>query len=221
MGNPVMSDINTAADAAQADATAAQEDIDALVEASPFVVDEYTNPAAADAAGLKAATATSTDPVQILAAGLLAPGKAALLDCSRQVVFTTDGLTPSDAPATADIVGTDWSDAAQTETVTLAQTATTATSAKFWKTIVSVDYPAADGTDATIAIGFGAALGLKHKAKTRSAIVNVMKEIAAGSVVTNGVFATATAAPPFGSYAPNSAADGSRDYAVTYEQDLA
>lgn len=107
------------------------------------------------AAGLKAATATVASPVILTSADLLDAGEALLATYPRRLVFTTAGATASDAPATAAIVGTDYADAAQTETVTLAQTATTASSTKAWKTITTITYPAADGTGATIAIGYG------------------------------------------------------------------
>jgi hypothetical protein len=69
-----------------------------------------------------------------------------------------------------------------------------------------------------VAIGFGAVFGLSATIKSRAGRLAVIQEVAAGSVVTNGVFASSSASPPHGSYAPNSAPDGSKDYAVTYEQ---
>jgi hypothetical protein len=104
--------------------------------------------------------------------------------------------------------------------VTLAQTATIAAGVKAFKTIVSIAYAAGDGTGATIAIGYGAVFGLAKKAKVRAGAVAVVKEYVAGAIVTNGVFATPTTSPPYGSYAPNTAPDGANDYAVRYERDL-
>jgi hypothetical protein len=49
----------------------------------------------------------------------------------------------------------------------------------------------------------------------------VTREIAAGSFVTNGTFALPSAALPNGSYTPNTAANGTNDYAIAYELDLA
>jgi hypothetical protein len=187
----------------------------------PLVWAEWTDPVAADAAGLKAATATVASPVTVLAAALLAPGKAALLAYPRNVTFTTAGVTPSDAPATATITGTDVDDAVLVETVNLAQTATIAAGVKAFKTIVSIAYPAADGTGATVAIGFGAVFGLPTMPEVRAGAVVVNKEIANGAIVTNGVFVVPATSPPYGTYAPNSAPDGSKDYAVQYEQDNA
>lgn len=110
---------------------------------------------AASTTGLKAATATVGDEVVLTEADLLEAGLALLATYPRRLSFTTAGSTAADAPASADIVGTDYADAAQTETVTIGQTATTVFSTKAWKTITSITYPAADGTDATVAIGYG------------------------------------------------------------------
>jgi hypothetical protein len=126
-----------------------------------FDVDYTAHIAAAptnSAAGLKAATTVSTSPVTLTASDLLDAGEAALLAYPRKIVFTTAGGTASDAPATALITGTDYTGAAQTETVNLAQTATTATSTKWFKTITSIEYAVGDGTDATIAIGYAASV---------------------------------------------------------------
>lgn len=186
----------------------------------PLYWAEYTNPAAADAAGLKAATATTVAPQTILAAALIAGGKTALATYPRNVTFTTAGGTAADAPATATITGTDIDDAALTEVVNIAQTATIASGVKAFKTITSIVYSAADGTDATVAIGFGAVFGLPKKAKVRGGIVAVVQEIANGALATNGTFVIPATGLPYGTYAPNSAPDGSKDYAVLYERDL-
>lgn len=191
------------------------------LEGAALWTNEYTDPVAADAAGLEAATATTVAPRTVLAAGLIAGGKTALLTYPRNVTFTTAGATASDAPATALITGTDIDNAVLTETVTIAQTATVANGVKAFKTIVSVAYAAAEGTGATVSIGFGAVFGLSKTILSRAGRLAVVQEISAGSVVTNGTFASATTSPPHGSYAPNSAPDGSKDYSVTYERNLA
>lgn len=186
---------------------------------SPIYVDEFTNPAAASATALRAATASVT--TERTTTSFSAGGVTALADAPRQIVFTTAGTTPADAPASATITGVDVNGDAISETVTLAQTATTATSAKFFASITSIVEAAGDGTGATIAIGIGAALGLRRKAKARAGALMVTREIAAGSFVTNGTFALPSAALPNGSYTPNTAANGTNDYAIAYELDLA
>lgn len=186
---------------------------------SPIYVDEFTNPIAASATALRAATASVT--TERTTTSFTQAGVDALADTPRQLVFTTAGSTPADAPASATITGTDANGDAQTETVTLAQTASTANSTKFWSSITSIVEAAGDGTGATIAIGIGSVLGLRRKAKIRAGAVVVACEIAAGTRVTTGTFTIPTTHPPNGSYAPSSAANGTNDYAVAYELDLA
>lgn len=190
----------------------------ALNNRNPIYVAEFTNAAAASATALRAATATVT--TARTTTSFSAGGVAALAAYPRQIVFTTAGSTASDAPATATITGTDVDGNALTETVTLAQTATTATSTKCFATITSIVEAAGDGTGATIAIGIGTALGLPKKAKSRAGAVMVLREVSAGSFVTNGTYTSAASAPPYGAYTPNTAADGSNDYALVYELDL-
>lgn len=193
-------------------------DVATLGANAPFVVQEWTNPAAPAANALLAAAAVSTSVVVVPAATLEAAGKAALLAFPRNVTFTTAGNTPSDAPATATIVGTDIDDAALTEVVNVAQTATIAEGVKAFKTITTITYTVGQGTDATVAIGIGKKFGLSSSIKERAGLVNVLKEIANGAVVTNGTFANATTSPPHGSYSPSADPDASKDYAVTFEQ---
>lgn len=102
---------------------------------------------------LKAATATVASPVQVLEAGLLAAGRDALLSRARPLRFTTAGGTPAHAPANVVIVGTDEDGETIGETLALAQTATYADTTLSYATVTSLDYPAADGTSATVAVG--------------------------------------------------------------------
>lgn len=104
-------------------------------------------------AGLKAATATSASPVTLTASGLLTAGKAAILDNPRRVSFTTGGVTPANAPATATVTGTLYG-APVVEIVVLSQTAGTLHSESEFSTITSIAYAAGDGTAATVAIGY-------------------------------------------------------------------
>jgi len=111
---------------------------------------------AAAPAGLKTATATVASPVTLLPANLLAAGLAAILANGRTLTFTTAGTTPSDAPPNVVITGS-LLGVAQTETLNLSQTAGAATSTKVYDTITSLAYASADGTGATIAVGYGSA----------------------------------------------------------------
>ncbi len=177
-----------------------------------ITVDEFTNVAAAGAALLRVATAVVEEEVVLEASDLLAPGLAILATYPRNLTFTTAGNTPADAPATATIVGT-YRGLPQTETVNLAQTATIATGTKPFSTVESITFPAGDGTDCTVAIGIGTGIGVGEVPKARAGGVNLIREIAVGSLVTNGALTAA------GLYTPSSAPNATNDYAVYYEYD--
>ena len=173
-----------------------------------ITVDEFTNPAAAGAADLKVATASSVAIQSITS--FLAPGLAKLTAFPRNITFTTAGVTPADAPATAVITGT-YRGLPQTETVTIAQTATIATGLKPFSTITSIVYAAGDDAAATVSIGVGTGLGVSKAPKARAGLTGLIREVAIGALVTTGTF-TST-----GLYTPASAPDGAKDYAVFYE----
>ena len=182
-----------------------------------MVVDEFTAPALAVANGLFAATATSVAVQTILTAALLAGGKAALAAYPRNVTFTTSGVTPSDAPATATITGTDVNGAALVEVVNVAQTGTIAKGVKAFSTITSIVYSAGDGAGALVAVGFGDLLGLSHPIKFRGGYTGPIKELNNGAVVTSGAFVAAATGLPNGTYDPAGHADGSTNFVVYYE----
>ena len=190
-------------------------------ELSPLagvVVMEFTNPAAATNSGLKTATATVASPVSWDVTQLLLGG---VLDFARLLTFTTAGATPANAPASVTITGTDVRGMFQTETLNLAQTAATVTSTKAFKTVTKMTFPAADGTAATIAVGWGASLGLVRAPKSRAGLLLAWREIVNGAEVSpvTGVLIAHTTNGPFGMYTPATPANGSNDYAVFYEGD--
>lgn len=149
-----------------------------------IAVDEYTNPAAADAAGLLIATASVAAIVTVTT--FVAGGIAALAAYPRPVTFTTAGVTAADAPATALVTGLDVNGDALTETVTVSQIAGLATTVKCFSSLTSVVYPVADGTDATVSIGFGPTVGLLSKIKTRAGITTPFIEIVDGVILGGG-----------------------------------
>lgn len=147
---------------------------------------------AADTDGLLLATATVASPVTVLAAGLISGGLTLLAAYPRRITFTTAGVTPSDAPATATITGTNYLGAAQVEVVNVGQTATTVSSTGAFKTITSIAYSAADGTAATVAIGFGQ--GVHNSAdvtNTLSATTPTQGTLVAGDYFTVRTYAPA------------------------------
>lgn len=160
--------------------------LDCLNEFRPLAaltVEEFTNLAATNTAGLLAATAT-TVAVQTITSFLTgAAGTGALSAYPRSIKFTTAGSTASDAPATCVVTGKDVNGSTQTETVTLAQTATTAETTKCFSSLTSVVYAAGDGTGATIAIGIGTKTGFAKKLKARAGSNGLVREIIGGAVV--------------------------------------
>lgn len=182
---------------------------------------EMTNPVASDTAGLRVATASAATTQTVLAAALLAPGIAAILAFPRNVNFTVAGGTAAHAPTAGVIVGTDIDGNALTETVVITASAGTYAGAKAFKTITSISLTGGTGVGATVAIGFAKVFGLPAKIKERAGRRAVIQETSAGTVVTNGTFATPTTSPPYGSWSPNTNPDGSVDYSATYERDTA
>lgn len=180
-----------------------------------IAVEEFTDPAAAGAALISAAAASQ------VAAGRSATLLALANNISppRNITVTTAGTTPADAPATALVTGLDINGNVMTETLNIPQTATIAVGAKAFAKVTSIVEAAGDGTGATMSYGIGALIGLGRKVKSRAGRVAIVQEVAAGAVVTNGVFADAATGVPNGTYSPNSAADGSRDYCLLYEYD--
>lgn len=106
---------------------------------------------------LEAATATSAST---RTATLLTTGTDALALVPRPIMVLVGGTTPSHAPATLTITGTDPDDVAQTETITLRTNASGQRVAgatcgeKVFKT-AAIDFAAGSGTDATTSLGFG------------------------------------------------------------------
>lgn len=171
----------------------------------------------AAAAQVKSATATVAAAVSLGPTDIITTD---LVNNPRALVFTTAGSTPADAPANAVITGTDAQSKAITETLALAQTGASATSANFYKSVSSIVYPAADGTDANITITFTDALGTSRTVKSRAGLGALVRENAGGSWVTNGALTAPTTTDlPYGSYAPNTIANGVLDHAIFYEYD--
>lgn len=182
-----------------------------------IVVEEFTNPAAAGAALISIAAASQ------VAAGRSATLLALASNISppRNITVTTAGGTPADAPATALVTGTDINGDVMTETLNIPQTATIAAGEKTFASVTSIVEAAGQGTAATMSYGIGVVIGLGKKVAVRAGLPAIVKEIAAGSLApTPGVFTAPATGAPNGGYTPNTAADGSRDYCLYYEQDL-
>lgn len=141
-------------------ATTTIEGIDLAIALKDIVNDHEARTFGNTAAGLKAATATSVAPVTYTAAADLLAGGVAALDANpRRLIFRTANGTgsASDAPATCDVTGFDYAGNAQSETgVVISQVnGGSVTTAKAFKgTGLSIAFAAADGTGATIQIGY-------------------------------------------------------------------
>lgn len=184
-----------------------------------MAVDEFTDEPVADVDAIVVALATVAAPVTLSGADLDGVVGDADMDAPRNISFTTSGVTAADAPANAVVTGKDINGDTITETVTVPQTATTTFSVKAFKSVTTVAYPAADGTDALVAVGFGPAMGLSKPLISRAGLEAVVHEIEAGAVVTTGTFVDAATSGPHGTYEPATPQDGEVDYAVYYEYD--
>ncbi len=131
-----------------------------ITEPEAKVIGFAADAAGATSAGLHAALATTVAPAILTSDDLIAAGVAELDKYPRNLTFTTAGVTASDAPASVTVTGLDASGAAQSETITLSQTAATASGTKAFRgSGLTITYAAADGTGATIAIGWGSVFG--------------------------------------------------------------
>jgi hypothetical protein len=138
----------------------------------------------------------------------------------RQLVFTTAGTTAADAPANVVITGRDINGNVQSETLALAQTATTATSLKYYAYIDTLAFAAADGAGSTVAITFNnTTVGLRKKLLARTGLVSIEREVVDGAVVTSGAVTAAASALPNGAYTPSAAPNDVHDYYLRYEYD--
>lgn len=187
----------------------------------PLRKQTFTNPAAADADAIKTSIATTTSTVTYSGADLNGVIGAGAISPPRNITVTTGGGTAADAPATATITGLAIDGSAQTDTITVAQTATIASGTKAFSSVTSIALTAGQGTDATLTFGTGEVIGLDSKLMSLGGATNggVLKEVYDGSVVTNGVFVLPATSGPFGTYAPNTAPDAAHDYALVYMVD--
>jgi hypothetical protein len=153
------------------------------------------DPEAGVATDLKDATATVAAEVVWTATDLKGAGLTKLgAHGARALTFTTAGATPADAPAYVDVASKDIDGTALTETLLLSQIAGEVTSAKCYSgDDIVLTFPAADGVDATIAVGIADKFGLPCKIKSRAGYPVRFVEIEDGDIVsTGGGSATAT-----------------------------
>jgi hypothetical protein len=182
----------------------------------PLRKETYTNLAAADDDGIKTAIASVASTVTYSGSALNGAIGAGAISPPRNITVTTAGVTPADAPATATITGTAIDGSAQTDSITISQTAATAAGTKAFATVTSIALTAGDGTGATLAFGTGNVVGLDSKLDSIGGVAGILKEVANATVVTNGTFVLPATSGPFGTYSPNTAPNGTNDYAILY-----
>lgn len=183
-------------------------------------VDEFTNPAAADAdAFMTAANLVSAATAQtFLVASFNGAGHTAgALPYARNITFVFDAHTDWDA-TTVVVTGLDILGHAISEDFACASSASL-TGVKAFKSVTSVAVPAQTGAGGTATMGFGALLGFSLPCYTRQGKPHIVNIVEAGVRVVTGTFATAAVGLPHGTYSAANAPDGSRDYVVTYEVD--
>ncbi len=190
-----------------------------------FQTDEFTNVAAADPNGIVESFASSASEDVRSGAELDGAVGGAEMVPPRNITITSSTHADIDAVA-VQIVGQVRDDQGelitQTDTITLTDGGNaTDVGTKAFSLVTSITIPAQSGTGGALEVGFGAIIGLSKPIKTRAGLTAPLREVAGGSVVTNGTFTTAAAQGPHGTYAPNSAPNGTLDYAVTYEVDPA
>jgi hypothetical protein len=182
----------------------------------PLRQETFTNLGAADDDGIKTAIASVASTVTYSGSALNGAIGAGAISPPRNITVTTAGVTPADAPATATITGLAIDGSAQTDSITISQTAATAAGTKAFASVTSIALTAGDGTGATLAFGTGNVVGLDSKLRDVGGVAGILKEVANATVVTNGVFVLPATSGPFGTYSPNSAPNGTNDYAILY-----
>lgn len=192
------------------------------VTPSALLKQTWTDPIAADDNGFSVSHAGkgSAGSQNMTLGGALCSGGVGTNAHPRNVVITVTHAT-SVVAMSGVISGTDIHDNAITEawSVTATGTSKTFTGKKAFKTVTQItEVVAADASANSIIAGSGVAMGFSAPCAVASAV----KEIAAGSVVTNGTVVAASAASTDdsrGTYTPNTAQDGANDYTVYYISD--
>ena len=175
----------------------------------------WTNPTTADTDGFSAshAGAGAAGTTNMTLGGALA-GKNTY---ARNIVITvTHGSAVVAMNGIITGTGIDGKNLTEAWSVTAGTTSKTFTGKKAFKTVTSItETIAATAAANTIIAGDGVVFGLS----TMCDIPSAVKEMAAGSLVTNGTIvaaSTASTADPRGTYAPNSAPNGTNDYIVYF-----
>lgn len=199
----------------------------ALLPMFCLTVDEFIDPAAADADGIKKSIASAAAIAVYEGTALDGAVGSAVMVPPRNVTVTSSTHANIDAVAVA-FEGTDINGDALTESITLTNGGgdTAKPGAKAFKTVTKITVPAQSGTGGALTFGFGLLLGLSKKLKIRagaSAVNSIYMENEAGTIkavgAATGAYAVASVGLPNGTYSPLAPADAGKDYAIVYEYD--
>jgi len=178
----------------------------------------WTNPLAIDDNGILTATAgpNATTITPTLVGAYVAAGVATLAHPRNVIVTVTHNS--SIVACNGVVTGTDMYGKTITETWAVTATGTSKTdgTAKAFKTVTSVTIIAAtDASANTIIVGTGDVLGLEMV----NVITSPVKELEDGAAPTAGVLvagSTSANVDEYGTYDPNSALDGAKDFVIWY-----
>lgn len=191
----------------------------ALITPDAIIHQTWTDPAAAVTNGYSASHAGAgvAGTTSMTLGGSLCTSGVGINVHPRNVVITvTHGSAVVAMSGT--ITGTDIHDNVITEawSVTAGTTSKTFTGKKGFKTVTAItETVAADASANTIIAGSGVVFGLSSPTSVPSAV----KEMADGSLATNGTVVAASAASTAdsrGTYAPNAAPDAAKDYTIWF-----
>jgi hypothetical protein len=183
---------------------------------------EWVDPAAADADYFMT-TRASQVAVDTINEDTAEWTGAAELDPPRNLVITSTlhaDILGGNYVATGFVRDEDGVLVAQTETIAQTIGGGADAGTRAWSVLTQVVFPAAAGTNSNITIGFGDIIGLPAPMASRAGLLQPIREIEAGSVVTTGTFTTAAAQPPHGTYLAATVPDAANDYALTYEVEV-
>jgi hypothetical protein len=190
-------------------------------ELSPMAalaVEEWTDVAAAAAAGVLASVATTTAAVTHAAADLV--GAAAVeLDPPRNLTLTCDDSAATWA-GNLTATGVDANGDAITEEIAFTNNTITL-GAKAFARVDSLDRGAQVDANGNYTVGFGTKIGLAKKLMTRAGAGAVIAANEAGTTTSpaSGTVVAAATGLPNGTYTPTAAPNGTNDYALYYEYD--
>jgi hypothetical protein len=179
------------------------------------IVDAVASDAQGLVANFSSAAGTRSDT------SFVAGGVAAILAYPRNITVTTGaGGTPTQGYTAVVLTGTDIDGNALTETISSLNSAGTFQGNKAFKTLTSAAWSGGTGAGATQSLGFGNKFGLPAKPKERGGLPHVIAEKQDGATPgTAGTLVAAATGAPYGTYSPNTAPNGARDYTLTIEMD--